>query len=413
MAAEPGSLLDTDSEDELPAGWEERTSRDGRVYYANHGVKKTQWHHPRTGKCKRIIGELPYGWETAVDDQGCQYYIDHINKKTTYTDPRLAFAVEDHPERGEITQRFDSYSTCRSILQGRDLSRQYVIITGANSGIGFETARNLAIHGAHVVMACRNLKKANAAAKTILEERPEAKVVTMLLDLASFRSVQQFAENYKLREWPLNVLILNAAVFGLPWQLTEDGIEATFQVNHLSHFYLFQLLRDLLIDSSSMTARVVVVSSESHRFVNITGNYFNMDNLSPPRDQYWSMLAYNRSKLCNILFALELHRRFSSQGIACNVLHPGNMIYTGLPKQWWLIWFVYMLVRPFTKTMSQGAATSVYCATARELERVGGLYFNNCCRCVPSNESMNEQTAKDLWVKSEAMIKTSLCTHNL
>ncbi|XP_070574328.1 WW domain-containing oxidoreductase-like [Ptychodera flava] len=413
MADEPGSLLDTDSEDELPAGWEERSARDGRVYYAHHGDKKTQWHHPRTGKRKRIIGELPYGWETAIDETGCQYFIDHLNKKTTYSDPRLAFAVEDNPEKGEITQRFDSYSTCRSILQGRDLSGQYVIITGANGGIGFETANALALHGAHVVMACRNLKKANAAAKKIREARPEAKVETMLLDLASLRSVRQFAENYKLREWPLHTLILNAAVFGLPWSLTEDGFETTFQVNHLSHFYLFNLLKDLLIDCDASAARVVVVSSESHRFVNIIGNTFDVETLSPPKEEYWSMLAYNRSKLCNVMFALELHRRFSNQGIACNVLHPGNMIYTGLPKKWWLIWFLYMLVRPFTKSLSQGAATTVYCAAARELDRVGGLYFNHCCRCVPSEESMDEDKAKALWEMSERMIKESFSKHNL
>ncbi|XP_006822216.1 WW domain-containing oxidoreductase-like [Saccoglossus kowalevskii] len=413
MADDPGTLLDSDSEDELPVGWEERSTRDGRVYYANHSGKATQWQHPRTGKRKRIVGELPYGWTTGVDENDCQYFIDHVNKKTTYSDPRLAFAVEDNAERGEITQRFDAYSTCKSILLGRDLTGQYVIITGANSGIGFETARSLAIHGAHVVMACRNLKKANAAAKKIRDERPEAnlEIEVMLLDLASFRSVQQFAENYKLREWPLNILILNAAVFGLPWQLTEDGIETTFQVNHLSHFYLFQLLKNVLLNSNN--PRVTVVSSESHRFVNITGNNFNVGNLSPPKNEYWSMLAYNRSKLCNVLFALELHRRMCNHGIACNVLHPGNMIYTGLPKNWWLIWFVYMFVRPFTKTLSQGAATTVYCATARELDCVGGLYFNNCCRCVPSDESMNEGTAMELWEISERMIKESLSKHNL
>ncbi|XP_073164106.1 WW domain-containing oxidoreductase isoform X13 [Lepidochelys kempii] len=163
-------LEDTDSEEELPPGWEERTTKDGWVYYANHLEEKTQWEHPKSGKRKRIAGDLPYGWEQETDENGQVYFVDHINKRTTYLDPRLAFTVEDNPMKSTTRQRYDGNSTAMEILQGRDLSEKVVIITGANSGIGFETAKSLALHGAYVILACRNMSRANKAVQRILEE---------------------------------------------------------------------------------------------------------------------------------------------------------------------------------------------------------------------------------------------------
>ncbi|XP_035678821.1 WW domain-containing oxidoreductase-like [Branchiostoma floridae] len=261
MASVEG-IFDTDSEDELPPGWEERVTTDGRVYYANHREKTTQWVHPSSGKRKRVLGELPYGWEQCTDDEGRIYYVDHVTRITTYTDPRLAFAV---PEDKEWRQRFDGHSTALQVLQGRDLSGRVAMVTGANCGIGFETARSLALHGAHVILACRDLHKGNQAAKVIRAERASVQVDVLQLDLASLRSVKQFADNFRLRELPLHILILNAGLFGLPWQLTEDGLESIFQVNHLGQFYLTQLLEDILVKSAP--ARVVVVTSESHRSI--------------------------------------------------------------------------------------------------------------------------------------------------
>ncbi|GCB73582.1 hypothetical protein scyTo_0002662 [Scyliorhinus torazame] len=165
-------LDDTDSEDELPPGWEERTTKDGWVYYANHIELKTQWDHPKTGKKKRVAGDLPYGWEQETDENGLVYFVDHINKRTTYLDPRLAFTVEEASEKPNIRQRYDGNSAAMEILQGRDLSGKVVIVTGANSGIGYETARSLALHGAQVVLACRNRARASEATQKILEEWP-------------------------------------------------------------------------------------------------------------------------------------------------------------------------------------------------------------------------------------------------
>ncbi|XP_026932311.2 WW domain-containing oxidoreductase [Acinonyx jubatus] len=344
-------LDDTDSEDELPPGWEQRTTKDGWVYYANHTEEKTQWEHPKTGKRKRIAGDLPYGWEQETDENGQVFFVDHINKRTTYLDPRLAFTVDDNPTKPTSRQRYDSSTTAMEILQGRDFTGQVVVVTGANSGIGFETAKSFALHGAHVILACRNMTRANEAVSRILGEWHKAKVEAMTLDLALLRSVQHFAQAFKAKNVSLHVLVCNAGAFALPWSLTKDGLETTFQVNHLGHFYLVQLLQDVLCRSAP--ARVVVVSSESHRFTDINDSSGKLDfsRLSPSKNDYWAMLAYNRSKLCNILFSNELHRRLSPRGVTSNAVHPGNMLYSSIHRNWWVYTLLFTLARPFTKSM--------------------------------------------------------------
>ncbi|XP_031420101.2 WW domain-containing oxidoreductase [Clupea harengus] len=179
----------------------------------------------------------------------------------------------------------------------------------------------------------------------------KARVEAMLLDLASLRSVREFAEEFKAKKLPLHILVCNAAVFGQSWRLTEDGLESTFQVCHLGHFYLLQLLQDTL--KRSAPARVVVVSSESHRFTELLDSSGKLDLglISPAQKEYWSMLAYNRAKLCNLLFSAELHRRLSPHGVTCNAVHPGNMMYTSIHRGWWLMTLLFTLARPFTKSM--------------------------------------------------------------
>ncbi|XP_016411150.1 WW domain-containing oxidoreductase-like isoform X1 [Sinocyclocheilus rhinocerous] len=363
---------------------------------------KTQWEHPKTGKKKRCAGALPYGWEQETDDKGQIFYVDHINKRTTYFDPRQAFTIEDLQVK---PKRYDGNSTALEILHARDLSDRVVLITGANSGIGFETARSFALHGAHVILACRNQSRASKAVSLIMEEWRKARVEAMTLDLASLRSVREFAEIFKARKLPLHILVCNAAVCTQPWNLTEDGLETTFQICHLGHFHLVQLLQDVLRHSAP--ARVVVVSSESHRFTDLVDSCgkVELNLLSPPQKKYWSMLAYNRAKLCNILFSSELHRRMSPHGVTCNALHPGNMMYTSIHRSWWLMTLLFTFARPFTKSMQQGAATTVYCAVAPELEGIGGMYFNNCFRCLPSPQAQDPTAALSLWELSERLIQ--------
>ncbi|KAK0043097.1 WW domain-containing oxidoreductase [Biomphalaria pfeifferi] len=399
-------LFDSDSEDELPPGWEERVTTDGKVYYANHETKNTQWKHPITGKKKVVKGDLPFGWEKNITEDGTVFYVDHVNQKTTYTDPRLAFAEEVKDNPMDFRQKFDGSSTALQVLHGRDLTGKFALITGANCGIGFETARSLAIHGATVIMACRNLLAAHEARAKILQEQASAKVEVMHLDLTSLMSVRKIAEEYEEKAWPLHILILNAGVFGAGYTLTEDNLEMTFQVNHLSHFYLTKLLVNTLMKSAP--ARVVVVSSESHRFSDLKESNMCQEKLSPKVTSFWHMGAYNNSKLCNILFANELNYRLSPHGIVANSVHPGNMMSSSITRYWWFYRLIFTLVRPFTKSMQQGAATTVYCAVAEELNNVGGLYFNNCCQCQPSKQADSKILAVSLWTLSEQILNKKL-----
>lgn len=180
----------------------------------------------------------------------------------------MAFAVENIPTNiCEIRQRFDASSTAFNILHGQDLSGKVAVITGANTGIGFETARSLAYFGCRVFLACRSQTKTEEAIGRIRAEREAAgeRCSFIPLDLASIQSVKRGAEQIKAQVNHIDFLILNAAVFALPYTQTEDHLETTFQVCHLSHFYLCQLLEECL----DHRTRVVVVSSESHRYTHV------------------------------------------------------------------------------------------------------------------------------------------------
>ncbi|KAJ8967044.1 hypothetical protein NQ314_003161 [Rhamnusium bicolor] len=386
------NLPESDSEDELPPGWEERVTVDGSVFYANHLTKNTQWTHPRTGKKKRVSGELPFGWERCIDkNTGKVIYVDHENRRTTYTDPRLAFAVEEKEHVNDYRQRFDASSTALQVLHGRDLNGKVAIVTGANAGIGFETCRSLAKHGCTIILACRNLSAAEEAINQIREEKPAAgdNCIAIYLDLNSLSSVVQFANTVKSKYDRIDILILNAGVFGLPFSKTLDGFETTFQVNHLSHFYLTILLRPL--------------------YANLTLENLSPLTLSPDSaSKYWDMMAYNNSKLCNILFARQLAKNLQTSGISIFSLHPGNMVSSKLARNWWLYRLLFAIVRPFTKSLQQAASTSVYCATALELVGVTGVYFNNCFQCQESPMARDDELARALWSTCVEMIQSVL-----
>ncbi|XP_075212435.1 WW domain-containing oxidoreductase isoform X2 [Lycorma delicatula] len=388
-----------------------RTSFHTQILDFYHSNKETQWTHPRTAKKKRVNGELPFGWVKEVNEDGKIIYIDKENGRTTYTDPRLAFAVEEKEFPMDIRQRFDSSTTARQILQGRDLSGKTAVVTGANCGIGFETARALALHGCTVVFACRSYEKGEEAIKKIKTERQQVKCITTEIDLGSFKSVQNFATSFKKRFKTLDILILNAGVFGLPYTNTVDGLETVIQVNHLSHVYLTLLLEEPL--SKAAPSRVVVVSSESHRYTNLSADTVSENVLSPTSSSYWSMMAYNNSKLCNILFANKLAQKWQSKGICVYSLHPGNLISSYLSRYWWPYRLFFALVRPFTKSLEQAASSTVYCATALELENVTALYVNNCFPCNASNLARDETLAAKVWDISLAIIKKYFPDHGL
>ena len=146
------------------------------------------------------------------------------------------------------------------------------------------------------------------------------------------------------------MLICNAAVFGIPYTLSDDGLEMNFAVNYLGHFYLTWLLQEELV--ASRPSRVVVVSSESHRFYSLSWNQeLDLDLVPTPRSSYWSILAYGQSKLCCLLFAIELNRRLAKHGVKSYAVHPGNMVYTGLGRHSWFYRMLFFLARPFTKSI--------------------------------------------------------------
>lgn len=238
------------------------------------------------------------------------------------------------------------------------------------------------------------------AIKNITKERKNCKLNFIQVDLASLKSCKTFCGGVRKQYQHIDFVILNAGVFALPHSLTEDGLETTFQVNHLAHFYITLGLSDLL----NHETRVIVLSSESHRFSNLPSSGLTRDHLSPCPSKYWSMLAYNNAKLCNVLFATELGRRWQSRGISVFAVHPGNMVSTNLPRNWFLIRLLFAIVRPFTKSLQQAASTTIYCSIAPELTGLTGIYCNNCYICEPSRLALNDGLAKELWNISEQMV---------
>ncbi|CAH0714584.1 unnamed protein product, partial [Brenthis ino] len=403
--------LDSDSEDELPPGWEEKSTEDGNVYFINTCNNKIQWTHPRTGHKKVIPKDLPFGWSKTLDDNGKPIYIHQETGNKTQIDPRLAFAKEEKKHVHDFRQRFDSSSTAFQVLHGIDLSGKYALITGCNAGIGYETAKSLARHGCNILMANRNMEATQQAIELIIKEVnvSDDNLKAIQLDLSSLKSVRKCAMAVKtVFSDHLDMLILNAGVFGLPYEETEDKLDRTFQVNHLSHMYFAMLLEPLLRKGS----RVVFVSSESHRMASLK-NVFVKQNLAHPKEQYSSMTAYGNSKLYNVITAKILSEEWKDKGIAVNSLHPGNMVYTNLPKTWWLYQLLFTLVRPFTKSLQQAAATTVYVATASELEGVTGLYFNNCFYCEESRLAQDKDIINEVFAISLDMIEERMGSDNI
>lgn len=232
-------------------------------------------------------------------------YVDRTSDKRTYIDPRLAFAVENLPRNiSEIRQRFDCSSTAYQVLHGQDLTGKVAVVTGANCGIGFETTKSLAFFGCRVLMACRSQAAAEEAIRRIEAKKPSAgeRCSFIPLDLCTLASVKTAAALIREQVKHIDILILNAGVFALPHTLTPDNLETTFQVSHLSHFYLTKLLESCL----DRRSRVIVMASESHRFSSLPKIGLSEDILSPPPSRYSSMTAYNNAKLCNVLFARGL-----------------------------------------------------------------------------------------------------------
>jgi retinol dehydrogenase-12 len=276
-----------------------------------------------------------------------------------------------------------------------DLPGKVVVITGGNSGIGKETAVELARMGAHVLIAARNPSRAAAAVKEV-QERTSAgnRVETMPLDLASFASVRAFADAFTNAHDRLEVLVNNAGGVLSKRSVTGDGHESQFQVNHLSHFLLTNLLRDTLVRSAP--ARVVNIASVAHKSAR---KALDFDDLDYERRRYRGFRVYGETKLMNILFTRELAKRWDGTDVTANAVHPG-FVASNFAKEGDLGWWGNIgmpLTRPFSISLQQGAVTPVYVASSPDVEGITGQYFVKCKVTGPRPAALDDDTAARLW----------------
>ncbi|MBC6993609.1 SDR family NAD(P)-dependent oxidoreductase [Neolewinella lacunae] len=274
-----------------------------------------------------------------------------------------------------------------------------VLITGATAGIGFATAQDLAARGYTVLLHGRNRAKTEAARDQILAEQPSAQVKIVMADLGQLAEVARLAEEVRTLAPTLDVLINNAGVWNSQQELTAEGVEKTFAVNHLAYFLLSHLLLPALRRSAD--GRIVCVASDSHK--QIKGMFFDNINLD---GNYHGLRSYAQSKLANVLFCYEYERRRKSQDPAIFAVQPG-LVQTdiGLKGNTWLHSLAWKVRRRMSgnKTPAQGAATSIYLATEPGLAEQSGLYWDNCQPKKSFSSSYDRDEARILWEMSEEM----------
>lgn len=288
------------------------------------------------------------------------------------------------------------------------LNGKVIIVTGGNSGLGFESVKALSAKGGKVIMACRSLTRGEHARHKILEQYPSSDIVVMELDLTHLKSVREFAASFSRQFTRLDILLNNAGIMMVPHRLTKDNFESQFGTNHLGHFALTGLLLDML--KKTHGSRVVNVSSLAHRRTEI-----DLNNLHYPDGKGYSpMKAYSRSKLSNLLFTYELQRFFEQKGIDCKslVAHPGvsdtNLFDHAIPA--WLA----KILRPLASLFIQPAAFGALPQLRASVDPIarGGEYYGPDGKgewrgypiIVKSNAaSLNETDARKLWEISEKL----------
>lgn len=279
------------------------------------------------------------------------------------------------------------------------------LVTGANSGIGLETARGLAQQGATVIMTARSAERGQAALTDVRLSTGSSRVSLLLLDLADLASVRAAAETFSAQHDRLDVLVNNAGLMLGDRRETTDGFEMTIGVNHLGHFALTLLLLPRI--EAAAPSRIVNVSSAAHKAAR---SGLDLDDLMFTRRSYSPMAAYSASKLANIHFTRELARRLEGRGISVNALHPGvvgsRFASDGDFKG--LFSHLYGLARPFMLTPAKGARTSLHVATSEEGGSVSGAYFAHRRQTRVSPAAQDEATAARLWAMSEALTGVSL-----
>lgn len=282
-----------------------------------------------------------------------------------------------------------------------------VIITGSNCGIGKETARELFMRGANVILAVRSLDRGQEAAnqiKSSIKSRSsegregEGRIQVMECDLSSLASVRSFAHKILKEEERLHVLVLNAGMVPPPGKyLTTDGFELQFQSNHLGHFLLTTLLLPLL--ERSAPSRIIIVSSCLHVLGHIDFDNLNFEQYTPDPG-----VTYCMTKLCNVLMAVELSRRLDGTGVTANSCHPG-LVKTDINRR--TPWYIKRVVQPISyfwaKNGVEGAQTQIFLSVASELENISGKYFSDCRPIEPSSKCSDLDLAQKLWSVSEQL----------
>ena len=265
------------------------------------------------------------------------------------------------------------------------------IVSGATNGIGKQTALALASQGARVVVVAHSRAKGDATS--------DSKVELLLCDFASQRSIRAAAEEVLARFPAIHVLVNNAGVMNLRREITEDGLEATFAVNHLGYFLFTTLLMDRII--ASAPARIVSVASDAHKFGAV-----DFDDLQSEK-RFGAMRVYGQSKGCNLLFNVELAKRLEGTGVTANAVHPGA-VNTGLgATSGPLMAMIQKVAMVFMKSPVAGADTSVYLATSPEVEGVSGGYFFKRKPRTSTAQTRDPALAKRLWILSEALVADS------
>ena len=282
---------------------------------------------------------------------------------------------------------FGAQSTADDVLDGIDLTGTLAVVTGASTGLGEETTRALASHGATVVMAVRDVEKGEAAKERILAEAPDAVLEVRRLELANLASVRAFAESFLADHERLDLLVNNAGIMACPQGTTDNGFELQLGTNHLGHFLLATSLAPALV--AAAPSRVISLSSAGHRFSDV-----DLDDPGFERTEYEPWVAYGRAKTANALFAVGWEARYGAQGVHAFSVHPGGIhtelgrhltedsiktLMDSMPKDQSMDW----------KTVPQGAATTCWAATAPELDAHGGAYLEDCGVVVPTDDPLN------------------------
>lgn len=277
------------------------------------------------------------------------------------------------------------------------MDKKTALVTGANVGIGYETAKGLAKQGFQVILVCRNKEKGEAARASLIQETGRQDIQLLLCDLSSQASIRQLSAEVHAQYPRLDVLVNNAGIFVSELNLTADDIELQWATNHLAYYLLTRLLLDLILKAPA--PRIVCVSSNGHY-----NGRIDFDNLDQRKGTYSGLKAYNQSKLGNVLFAKALAKRLAGK-VLVNSLHPG-VVRTDIGSRHskGFVHFIWSTLKPFMITPEKGAATSLFLASSPALGQVSGSYFVKCKEKKPNPAALDAALAERLWQVSAAQV---------